>query len=72
MLSSQDPKKLIGKLVKILGEISWLSWGHDRIVGCIVDAEEFDNDIHVWVYWADGLTTWERLNDVHVVLLEGQ
>ena len=71
-MSSQEPKKLIGKLVKILSDVDWISWRSQNMVGCIVDAELFDGDVHVWVYWVDGLTTWERLGDVHVVLLDGQ
>jgi len=70
VLSSQDAKKYIGKLVHILGEVSWLTWRHSEIIGCIIDAEEIDGEIHVWVYWSDGLTTWERITDVHVALLE--
>ena len=72
VLSSQESKKLIGKLVKILSDVDWISWRSQNIVGCIVDVEVFDGDVHVWVYWADGLTTWERLGDVHVVLLDDQ
>ena len=68
-MSSQDPNKLVGKLVKMEGPISWLAHERSHIVGCIVFAELIEGDMHVWVHWADGGQTWERLKEDYIVLV---
>ena len=69
-MSSQDVKKLVGKLVQMTGSVNWLAFPENHMIGCIVDAAQHDDDIHVWVHWSDGLQTWERLSESYLVLID--
>ena len=68
-MSSQELKELIGKLVKMEGSVSWLAFQRRHVIGCIIDAEYIESCVHVWVHWADGIQTWERLSDNYITLV---
>jgi len=52
------------------GSVNWLAFPENHMIGCIVDAAQHDDDIHVWVHWSDGLQTWERLSESYLVLID--
>ena len=69
-MSNQDPKKLVGKLVQMTGSVSWLAFPENHMIGCIVKAAALNGDIHIWIHWADGMQTWERLSESFIILLD--
>jgi len=52
------------------GSVSWLAFPENRMIGCIMEAKDHDDDIHVWVHWSDGMQTWERLSESFIILLD--